>query len=188
MQADYEVSFKKKKKRKPKVKAKATSKTLPPNFLTVFEKEARLEAQKQIRQFAEEIAEEARDIIKEQRYDWVPLDPDYLASKIKKGLDPRTLIATGDYLDHIGTYEKDGKIFVGPLPGTHKPSGLTYVHLARIHEYGTETIPARPLWRPLFSVALRRNEKLRKKYAAARKKALREAIKRKSKKKVKRSS
>ena len=181
------MSFKKKKKRKPKVKAKATSKTLPPNFLTVFEKEARLEAQRQTRQFAEEIAEEARNIIIEQRYNWAPLDPDYLDWKIKKGLDPRILIATRDYLEHIGTYEQDGKIFVGPLPGTHKPSGVPYVKLARWFEYGTETMPARPLWRPLFSVALRRNKKLKKKYAAARKKALREVVKRRSKKKVKKA-
>lgn len=176
------MSFKKKKKRKPQVKARTKSNVLPANFFTAFENKARIKAEEETWDFAEDIAEEARTIILEQRYKWAPLSPGYKAYKEREGLDPRKLIATGDYVDNIGAYEKEGKIFVGPLPGIHEESGLTYVHLSRIHEYGTETIPARPLWRPLASKVLRKYKKLRKKYQAAVKKDYRNEVRRRTKK------
>lgn len=175
-----------KKTKKPKVSGKVKTKSIPPHFITAFKKEAQLRASKLIRELAEDLAEEAKDIILEQRYNWESLSSGYLAYKLRVGLDPRILIATGEYVDEgIGHYEKDGIIFVGPMPGIHEPSGVPYVKLARWFEYGTETMPARPLWGPLYRVALKRNKKLRKKIRADTKKAFNEKLKKVTKKKSK---
>lgn len=170
-------------KKKVKTRTTLTSRTLPKNFIPAFGKELRLKATKETREFAQELAAEAKDVILEQRYNWEPLTDEYLARKEKQGLDRRIYIATRAFIDKgIGYYEKRGYSFVGPLPGIHEPSGLTFARLARILEFGTWSIPARPIWRPLLSVALRRSKEFRKTFQLAAKKDFDKKVKRSTKK------
>lgn len=109
-----------------------------------------------VRREARELRDELKAAIRNQEFDWEALSPSYLRKKEREGLDTRIYIARGDYLNAIVVRRKPvrGKVVytVGVLPGRHY-SGLTYVVLARIHEFGSRkrNIPARPLWRPIWS-------------------------------------
>jgi len=167
---------------KPKITGTITKRVLPADFFSLFKKGAQLEAKKKVSMLAEDIAQEAKSIMEQQRYKWVPLSENYKAYKKRKGLDTRILIATRDYIDNgIGTYKKKDYVFVGPLPGRHKKSKLTYVQLSRYLEYGTTTMPARPLWRPLKSVVIRKSKILRAVYMKAMRKAFKDQLQKKVK-------
>jgi hypothetical protein len=107
---------------------------------------------------AERFIELVRKGIQQQRYRHVPLSTGYLAWKRRMGLDERILIATGDYVRSFQVRREErkgpqGKQIVytaGPPDEIHPPSGLNYRTLARIHEFGTATIPARPHWGPAW--------------------------------------
>lgn len=92
-------------------------------------------------------------VLQSQSYDWAPLNPEYKRRKEKKGLSGKILIATGDYYNAIKYEITSDAVWVGVPNKIHKPSGLNYNILARVHEFGSETmkIPARPLWRPALS-------------------------------------
>ncbi len=167
---------------KPRVKTKFSADELPKNFFSLFHKEALVLANNTTREFAAEAEKRAREIIENQQYNWEPLTDAYLDYKRKEGLDERIYIATSDFINNgIGSWEIEGRIFVGPMPGTHKPSGLTYVKLSRIHEFGTWFIPARPLWRPLLSELLGRRKSWRRQYNRGVDRAFKQRVK-KSKK------
>lgn len=147
-------------------------------FLNVLNTEIELKAFKYIQQIAEEMTQEAIEILEEQRYRWVKLSQKYLDWKVRKNLDTRVLIATGFYQDHISWGIKDDTVWFGVEDVTHEPSGLPLRVLARIHEFGTKTIPARPLWRPLLSKYIRLYPQLGKRY---RKEVQKAALKKKKK-------
>ena len=120
-----------------------------------------------------------------------PLHPFTLKEKKKKGHDPRTLIASGFYVNSIKVVEqKKGKgwtYFLGFEPNLKHPGGLPLEKLARILEYGArirvtpkmraylhwrglhlkaETkfiiIPSRPHWMPTFMRVRREVGKIKK--------------------------
>jgi len=94
--------------------------------------------------------------VKLQAFDhWPPLSPLYVQQKAKRGLDPRTLIARMEYLKSIRVRstrdQKGDQTYTVGVPQYAKHySGLTFMQLAAIHEYGTRDrrVPARPHWRP----------------------------------------
>lgn len=109
-------------------------------------------------EFGEELSQEFVDSLREkilnQGFSHIPLNPAYLQSKIDRRLDPRILIATQEYLNSF-VAERDEEADAGTIQfrcgvreGIHGPSGMTYKRLARVHEYGSGRIPARPHWRP----------------------------------------
>jgi hypothetical protein len=134
-------------------------------MLNVFETEVEVQAYKYMQEIAYGLTSEARDILDTQAYQWVPLTEKYREQKERQGLDTRTLIATGFYRDHIdwGTTGED-KIWFGVEDIDHEPSGLPLRILARIHEFGTATIPARQLWRPLLSKYIKQSPRFAKRY------------------------
>jgi hypothetical protein len=146
-------------------------------FYTLFNKQVKLEALEYLKVLIKEMVDEAKDIIENQSYNWTPLTEKYLEHKIKQGLDPRTLIATRFYLMHIGWGVSHGKIWWGVPNIIHEPSGLPLPVIARIHEFGTKTIPARPLWRPLLMKYAREAPRFAKRYNDAVKRAAKEARK-----------
>lgn len=147
------------------------------NFFNVFRKSAQVNATKTSREAAEEVLKEFHDILDNQKYKWEPLSPAYEEFKAQTGLDPRIMIATSFYKDHIEIWEEGGHIYLGAKPGViHKPSGMPLVKIMRIHEYGTKTVPARPLWRPLLSKFVRKNKRLANMYAAAVERDLKRAL------------
>lgn len=112
-----------------------------------------------IRAGAEEYKKLLLATLESQRYaaEWTPLSERYLAWKIKNKRDPRILISTKEYMQAIeireekqeGSKGKSRIVYVVGLPDRiHQDSGLPFRKLARIHEFGTKRIPARPLWRP----------------------------------------
>lgn len=140
-------------------------------FYSLFNKDVDLQAFEYLKSIVIELIEEAKRILDEQAYTWKPLTEAYASYKARAGLDPRTLIATGFYRDHIGWGVTHGKIWFGVPNVTHEPSGLPLPVLARIHEFGTATIPARPLWRPLLSKYAREYPRFAKRYSAEVKRA-----------------
>lgn len=131
----------------------------PASVIPMFLKLQRTATDEFTREVAEELLEYLTDTIENQRYKWKPLKPDYLESKRRKGLDERIYVATGFFLEHIEMWEDKDGVHVGFRPGIiHEPSGLELNVLARILEFGSarRNIPARPLWRPAFSVIRRR--------------------------------
>lgn len=137
-------------------------------FLSVFKKQVELKATELTREVAEGIAEEARDILDTQRYNWTPLKEKYVKRKEREGLDTRILIATGELRDSIDWGEEAGKVWCGiPSDEIHSGSDLPMHILARIHELGTATIPPRPLWRPLLAKWMKQRRDLGRKYTKA---------------------
>ena len=151
---------------KPSLLSKLTYKVLPKDYFSELKKRAKARANETLVAFAESVAEDVKKTVEEQKLKWAPLSPEYLKHKKDKGLDERILIATRDYLDNgIGVYKKDNYVVVGPLPGKHKDSDLSYQDLAMFLEYGTENMPARPLWRPLRAEAKEKIKSFKKDYA-----------------------
>lgn len=79
------------------------------------------------------------------------------ATRTPDPLDPRKLIATGEYVSSIAARKKAGGdiVDVNVPDETHQASGMNMRKLAQIHEYGQKSfketgkgIPPRPHWRP----------------------------------------
>lgn len=129
---------------------------------------------------AQKLADMVKDEIRAQPPAWPPLNQDYKKWKERVGLNTDMLRATDAYLDSIGIQETRNEkgqfasadavggtshfsIRVGvpylKHPGLDEEDGgsrdkekkeLTYLELAEILEYGTESIPARPHWFPSY--------------------------------------
>lgn len=114
-----------------------------------------------------------------QQYPHKPLNRAYLRRKIREGWDPRILIRSGAYVTSIGIIDtqveerpggKRGQrvtFTVGVPDEKHPMAKLTYAQLGMIHEFGTNTISARPHWRPVWKEAQDREGKKRMKRVAA---------------------
>lgn len=101
-------------------------------------------------ELAEEFADDLRLLIDRQLIAWVPLSPSYRLYKHRMGMDPRILIATGRYVHAIQAIQgPDGSWSVGIPPEPLRPgSRYTLKDLAKWLEFGTQTMPPRPHWRP----------------------------------------
>jgi hypothetical protein len=103
----------------------------------------------------EEEAAYLKSAIQNQELDLAPLTPDYLAWKVLKGLDPRVLMATREYVDKIGVYEdKSGSRYVGIPDENHTPAkeqgvAIPLRDLAKWLEFGTIRMVARPHYGPV---------------------------------------
>jgi hypothetical protein len=85
---------------------------------------------------------------------WQPLNADYLADKIAKGLDRRTLIATEDALKSLGYARvNDLQIQIGVTAASD--DGEPYM---LVQEFGSRDgrIPARPLFKPVLDANVTR--------------------------------
>lgn len=140
-------------------------------FYSLFNPSVKLQAFEYLKDLIRELIAEAKQILDEQTYKWQPLSERYARYKERKGLDPRKLIATGFYREHIGWGVSHNKIWFGVPNIEHEPSGLPLPVLARIHEFGTATVPARPLWRPLLSKYAREAPNFARRYKKEVKKA-----------------
>ena len=114
--------------------------TLPQNMLL----------EKRLREIGEQIDEKIKQNVEGQDIYLAPLAAEYLARKIRQGLDSRILIATHDWLDNIQVLDvvKDGNslvVTVGSQYSAHE-SGLSYAALTQYIEYGTERQPERPIF------------------------------------------
>lgn len=157
------------------------------SFVGVFVERARVAADGFTRAVGQELKDYIETVIREQRYKWQPLSRDYLASKERRGLDPRIYIATGFFLSNIKIWEDGAGIHVGFEPdAVHTPSGLKLNVLARILEFGSAKarIPARPLWRPAISAIRRRQKDLQRRLRISAARSVQEAAKKSKKIKI----
>lgn len=182
---------------KAQLKKKRTDFT---KFVSVFREEVELKAFECNKEIARAYAEEAREIIEGQRYDWHPLSTMYLEAKVVRGYDPRIYVRTGEFLAAISWGVTHGRIWTGiPSRVMHtgklaradepKRKPIQMRLLARWLEYGAtqsrETaaggvykiiLPPRPIWRPLLSKYVKAKPKFGKRY----RKALDKAVKRRT--------
>jgi len=95
------------------------------------------------------------------------LSPQWLDFKESTGLDLRTMIATGRYVDQIRVFRRLGtkgsgrwRIGFHTQAKARKPdgssAGILLNDLMKVHEHGTITVPARPHWGPFFNLMKRR--------------------------------
>jgi HK97 gp10 family phage protein len=90
--------------------------------------------------YAETAAKLMRDGIKKQEFNHPALTPEWKAKKAKRGLDPRTLMATKAFVDTIEA-----------KPGTDGNYGVVAdAKLSKIIEHGTKNQPPRPFIRPVM--------------------------------------
>ena len=121
------------------------------------------------RRMAESFAGRVRDAILSQLYHWAPLSPPYVAFKKRKKLDPRTLYATGAYVNSIRARKQAGKTsrwVVGPSPTGFARPNVSFKTLGVWLEFGTRyedqsvKMPARPHFRPVWEKFLRERRDL----------------------------
>jgi hypothetical protein len=105
-------------------------------------------------EMAKQFADDLKAIISRQLIAWVPLSKGYARYKRRMGLDPRTLIATGKYVNSIQPIQQPDGNWLVSVPNTPLGDGSKHTlrDLARWLEYGTRTMPARPHWRPAKNV------------------------------------
>ena len=125
---------------------------LPDLLRRVIDEEYRVIGTSEARRLAMKIEKELVDKIKAQEFDWPPLSSVTKQIKQRAGLDPRTLIATGDYVNSIKAVQVGRTAWTVDVPdGIHMSSKMTYSQLRKIHEYGSfeQNVPPRPHWRTL---------------------------------------
>jgi len=137
------------------VKVTKNTKTVK-NIISVFEDAVATGTALQLKKQAEAISKLVKDVIYQQLFKLHPLSPKYFQQKVKKGLDLRILIATGDYVKSIKVLRIEDKELgviyqVGFPKRLHKPSKLTFEQLAYWLEFGTKKMPARPHWRVVWA-------------------------------------
>jgi hypothetical protein len=104
--------------------------------------------------FARKVARDVRTHIINQDLDWTEL----AASTVSRKGHPFIYIDSGKYANSITlNRKKEGDkfhIILAPRRGMAS-GGLTFQELGLYMEYGTTTMPARPLWRPTYDKVLK---------------------------------
>jgi len=102
---------------------------------------------KRMKEKANMVLDQIRGHLENQDLDWIPLAERTVAMKE----NDLTLVETGFLKEHLSVIEQpDGQLFVGASPDVVHPSGLALSDLMIYQEYGTLTIPPRPLIRPTY--------------------------------------
>src|SRR6478609_1146619 len=105
----------------------------------------------------------AKDHIANQDLGWEPLSEAYLDRKIAEGHSEFTLVRTSTYMQSITSWHEDflpksligyAGVKRGVFEKSEDGEQVEVANLAKIHEYGTDNIPARPLWGPTLKEAL----------------------------------
>ena len=127
-------------------------------FLNVLQDESVRVANKTNTRWAYRIRDEVVSAIESQSKPLTRLSPGYKKSKIRKGLDPRILIATKKYLKAIKVwkYGQGGQmvLHVGVHPAATytrrtaegKKTQIRVTEVARMLEHGTVNMPPPPVW------------------------------------------
>lgn len=86
--------------------------------------------------------------ISKQDLGWVPLEPKTITAKVNKGYSENILTASSTYFQSITSYVDGDTVYAGVKKDVKYEGGGSVANIAAVHEFGTEHIPARPLWRP----------------------------------------
>lgn len=93
-----------------------------------------------------------REHVDKQDLNWTPLSPVTVRLKGDEKIYTETgVLIDGLVVRKIKSSKQDITLFVGASPWkTHKPSGKKFSELMLYLEYGTATIPPRPIMRPTY--------------------------------------
>jgi len=125
-----------------------------------------------------------QEAILRQDLDLAALSKPYVEFKKRADLDPRTLIATGEYVESIEIQERmrgENYMVVVTVPDReHETSGVNLQLLARVLEYGSvkNNIPPRPHWRAIKEMFLLQEDMISRRAEEKIAREVREAIKR----------
>lgn len=87
--------------------------------------------------------------ISTQDLGWEPLSPKTIAQKIRKGYSENIYVMSSTYFQSITSWVDKDKVLAGvKKDATNKLTGESLGSIAMWLEYGTETMPSRPLWAP----------------------------------------
>lgn len=92
----------------------------------------------------------AKTHISKQDLGWRPLKAATISQKVRKGLSSNILVATSSYFQSITSWHKKDTVYIGVNRTARNKTGQVIANIARVHEYGSGSIPKRPLWRPSF--------------------------------------
>jgi len=96
----------------------------------------------------------AKTHMSKQDLGWKPLKPETISRKIRKGYSENILIETSSYFQSITSWvdKKSATVFAGVKKVARNKDGEEIANIAAVHEYGSRSgsIPARPLWQPVF--------------------------------------
>lgn len=109
-----------------------------------LDKNIEVEVDKTLESKAEQIQNELISMIENQTGGWTPLDAD----TVKQKGHSKILYDTGNLVNSIEVLESGDKHIIAFTGGHDR--GLSNSDLAQIHEYGTDTIPSRPIVRPVY--------------------------------------
>jgi HK97 gp10 family phage protein len=129
-------------------------------------------AKEQLEKDANETLKALQNHIDQQDLNWTPLNPLTIS---KKGGNDKVYVETSYLRDNISVRRLNNKpkgstLYVGASPWkVHKPSGQKLSDIMTWLEYGTPSIPARPLIRPTL-------EEMKKKVRENWRKFLRDSI------------
>lgn len=98
----------------------------------------------------------AKKHLRDQDLKWKPLNPQYLAAKVKRGGSGKILIDTSTYFRDITGWVKNEMALVGIKRESKDKKGKPLANIARLHEFGSPSrnIPARPLWKPVLKESI----------------------------------
>lgn len=148
-------------------------------FGNVFKKSVLQVMANEVDEVSQAYVDQLKALILGQKYSWRPLTPRYAEYKRRAKLDPRILIATGEYVNSIAIQRRTrdrGKlrVYVGVPYNRKHSSGLPFKVLARVHEFGSRKahVPARPHWRPAKAWLMKEIPRIRERIARQAKKDL----------------
>lgn len=99
----------------------------------------------------------AKKHLRNQDLKWKPLNPKYLAAKVKRGGSGKILIDTSTYFQSITGWVSGDTALVGVKREAKDKKGNVIANIARVNEFGSakRNIPARPLWKPVLTETLK---------------------------------
>lgn len=105
-----------------------------------------------LKQFAIRAESNAKRHMSLQDLEWKPLEPETVASKIRKRQSELILIATSTYFQSITSWTDKATAYAGVKRNVTNEDGEEVANIAAVHEFGSKaaSIPARPLWQPTF--------------------------------------
>lgn len=106
-----------------------------------------------VKYMAKELRRQYKDAIKKQRFinRWKPLSVSYKTYKQEHHLSLNIWEATGLLLKSISYRRMSRGYIVGINPRVRYKNGLKVLDIARMMEYGTRKMPARPLFTPILN-------------------------------------
>lgn len=105
-------------------------------------------ADKTLNSYCEEVRRVLVSKLKSGSFSFTPLLETYKARKVMTYGDSPILVARGEYVSEIRVFKDGRQIRVGFEEGKRDSRGMLFEDIAVGNEFGSESVPPRPHWRP----------------------------------------